>query len=118
MCKVQSGFSIVIVMALIMLANIMMLQNSQHLMFLYKIWQQWQAPELQFADNLATWRLIQTEPCLLLCQKTCRSSEIWQGKYEKWLVYKIKPLKRNLCQQKKPLKIYHAIVAWRLINKT
>ena len=116
MSDFQKGFSILMVLCFMILAYILMFKQLEHLHALSQSFFVWKRKNEELEKYSMKWTLLKKNPCLLLCQPKCLSSELWKGEYAKGYIYQLRPLKKNECLQKHALKIDHSIVSWRMIE--
>jgi hypothetical protein len=116
MSEFQKGFSILMVLCFMMLSYILMFKQFEHLQALSESYFLWKRKNNDVEKHFMKWTLLNKNPCLLLCQPQCFSSELWKGEYAKGYIYQLRPLKKNNCLQKHALKMDHSIVSWRMIE--
>lgn len=118
MSKYQKGFGLIIIFPLILMSMLSLSHQFEKLFYLQSSHLDWKASlNAKELGALKQEVFIKQHPCLLLCQEECLSAKLWKIEYEKAIFYVLKPLKSNLCRQKKALKMYHTLVAWRFDPK-
>jgi hypothetical protein len=117
MSKHQHGWVFILMLPIVMVSWMMLMAYFEKLYFLKQDWLRWQQSTHLERGQFRRATLMDKNPCVLLCDKQCKTAYLWKLEFEYADYDVLRPEKENLCRQKNSLKIYHALVSWRFNPK-